>query len=70
MKTYFKDGREFILLTSLKPPIHKRIMVDTFDNEVISVIPHDTGMGIDFVNKEDEIYLEEHEVKGWTLNFD
>ena len=62
-----EEGREFNLLKRNKPPFNKLILIHTFDDEVLSVKAYDSVLGIEFRCEEENIFLEEHEVKGWSF---
>ena len=55
------------LLNSKKPPFNERILIHTFDDEVLSVKAYDSGLGIEFRDEENSIFCEEYEVKGWSF---
>lgn len=62
-----EEGRKFNLLKESKPPFSVRILIHTFDDEVLSVIAYDSGLGIEFRDEENSIFCEEHEVKDWSF---
>jgi hypothetical protein len=62
-----EEGRKFNLLKKNKRPFNERILIHTFDDEVLSVKANDSGLGIEFRDEEDSIFCEEYEVKGWSF---
>ena len=61
------EGRKFNLLKKVKPPIGERILIHTFDDEVLSVIAFEDSMGIEFRENESHFTYEEFEVKSWSF---
>ena len=61
------EGRKFNLLKKVKPPIGERILIHTFEDEVLSVIAFEYCMRLEFRETESAFTYEEFEVKGWSF---